>query len=94
MILAISTGKETTVCACEGNLDEALTVQVLKLVSCGKPMALLDVRHVSDYGPIVLANCGGLPTWFAARSDTPPEANLGRIHLVPRTFGKAGGASL
>ncbi|MFZ5437003.1 MAG: L-fucose/L-arabinose isomerase family protein [Bacillota bacterium] len=85
--------KEPIVCSCEGDLDGALTMQILKLVSGGSPVALLDVRYIGDDGLVTLTNCGSVPTWFACRADTP-ETNLAQIHLVPHIFGKAGGASL
>ncbi len=84
--------KAPTVCSCEADCDGALTMQILNLLSGGKPTALMDIRSVNPDG-LVLANCGSAPTWFASRA-SDPMTNTKRIRLVSHIFGKAGGASM
>jgi len=85
--------KEPVACACESDVDGALTMQVLKLVSGGKPTTLMDLlvydweRHL-----LFMGNCGGMATWFAEASPKPEE-NLRSVHLLPQIQGKAGGAA-
>lgn len=85
--------REPVVCACEADIDGALTMQVLKLLSGGKPTTLMDLlvydpeRHL-----LFMGNCGGMATWFAGASQQPEE-NLRGVHLLPQVQGKAGGAA-
>ena len=85
--------REPVVCACEADIDGALTMQVLKLISGGKPTTLMDLlvydpeRHL-----LFMGNCGGMATWFAGTSRRPEE-NLKDVHLLPQVQGKAGGAA-
>jgi len=87
--------KEPVVCACEADLDGALTMQILKLMT-GKPVLFYDLRH---YDPVddtfVFSNCGAMATFYAARSNTPEE-NLKRVTLYPQTpfYYAAGGAAV
>ncbi|MEM2216778.1 MAG: hypothetical protein QW731_00190 [Thermofilaceae archaeon] len=85
--------KEPMVCACESDVDGALTMQLLKLVSGGKPTTLMDLL-VYDYAQqlLFMGNCGGMATWFAEASNNPEE-NLAKVHLLPQVQGKAGGAA-
>jgi len=83
--------KEPTVCSCEADCDGALTMQILKLLSGGKPTALQDIFHVDD-GLLVAGNCGSMASHFAALSDDPAR-NLREVHLQPHGFGEAGGAA-
>jgi len=85
--------KETMALSCEGDLDGALTMQVLKHASGGKPTALLDLRLVPDEGPVTLTNCGGMATWFSDRSSDPKD-NLAAINPVPHIFGNSEGLAL
>lgn len=79
------------VCSCEADADGALSMQILKLISGGKPTALQDIAQISpEY--FELANCGAMASYFAALSDDP-KANLKQVHLVPHGFGEAGGAA-
>ena len=89
----ILTGKPKApfVCSCEADADGALTMQILKLISGGKPTALQDIANISE-DRMVLANCGSMASWFAACSDQYDE-NLKQVHLMPHGFGKAGGAA-
>jgi L-fucose isomerase len=86
--------KETTVMACEVDMDGAMTMQILKLVSGGKPAIFFDFRtYDSSIGAYTFCNCGAQSTWYAARSDDP-AVNLKQVHLLPQAFYyKAGGAA-
>jgi len=84
--------KPPTICSCEADCDGALTMQILSLLSGGKPSALMDIRSVTSDG-LTLANCGAAPTWFSRRAGAA-ELNARSIRLVPHVFGAAGGASL
>jgi len=83
--------KSPIVASCETDMDGALTMQVLKLLTGGGPVCTMDLRLFQD-GVLTLVNCGGMPSYFAARSDSAEE-NLGQVHLRPHVFGKAGGAA-
>jgi len=85
--------KEPIVCACEVDHDGALTMQILKLISGGKPVLFMDLLFL-DYEnrTFICGNCGGMATWFAKRSDDP-KVNLREVHLRPQVQGKAGGAT-
>jgi len=83
--------KEPVVCSCEADSDGALTMQILKLVSGGKPTALQDLIKVGKE-EMVLANCGSLPTYFATLS-MQPEKNLKEVYMQPNIFGIAGGGT-
>jgi L-fucose isomerase len=87
--------KPTHVCATESDMDGALTMQILKLVSGGTPVLFADVRHYHAGRDIWdLCNSGQHATWYAARSDDPAE-NLRLTHLYPEVFFfPAGGASV
>jgi L-fucose isomerase len=86
--------KAPMVCATESDMDGALTMQILKLLS-GTPVLFADVRHYhADRDVWDLCNSGQHPTWYAARSDDPAE-NLARVRFLPETFYfPAGGASV
>ena len=86
--------KPTHVTATEADMDGALTMQVLKLIS-GLPVLFADVRHYHAERDVWdLCNSGQHATWYAARSDDPVE-NLRGVHLYPEVFYfPAGGASV
>lgn len=85
--------KEPKVLACEVDHDGALTMQVLKLVSGGKPALLMDLLHLDqERGLLFCGNCGGMASWFARQSEIPEE-NLQEVHIRPQVQGKAGGAA-
>jgi L-fucose isomerase len=86
--------KATHVTATEADMDGALTMQVLKLLS-GRPVLFADVRHYhADREIWDLCNSGQHATWYAARSDDPRE-NLAGVNLYPEVFFfPAGGASV
>ncbi len=85
--------KQAFVHACESDADGALTMQILHLLSGGRPVALLDVRWLDlAAGVWTLANCGAAPAAFYA---TPGDlTGLAAVRLVPHTFGLAGGGAL
>jgi L-fucose isomerase len=86
--------KDTHVTATEADMDGALTMQLLKLLT-GDPVLFADVRHYhADRDVWDLCNSGQHATWFAARSADPAE-NLSRVHFHPEVFYfPAGGASV
>lgn len=86
--------KEPVVCATEADMDGALTMQILKLLT-GTPVLFADVRHYhADLGVWDLCNSGQHATWFARRSEDPAE-NLAAVQLHPAEFYfPAGGASV
>jgi L-fucose isomerase len=69
--------------SCEADGDGALSMEILKLVSGGSPTLFADVSHMDEDKKILyLPNCGGMCSWFAARSDEA-RVNLERIELRP-----------
>jgi L-fucose isomerase len=83
--------KPSLPCSCEADADGALTMQILRLLSGGKPTSLNDITWMTDR-QMTLANCGAMATYFTRFSDQP-EQNLDGLHLVPHSFGEAGGAA-
>ncbi|HET6173395.1 MAG TPA: L-fucose/L-arabinose isomerase family protein [Gaiellales bacterium] len=86
--------KETHVCATEADMDGALTMQILKLLT-GLPVLFADLRcYHADRGIWDLCNSGQHATWYAHRSHAP-EVNLAAVELFPSDFYfPAGGASV
>ncbi len=87
--------KEPVVCACEADLDGALTMQILKLMS-EQPVLFYDLRHYDSQDDVyVFSNCGSMATFFAARSSVPDE-NLKKVSLYPQTpfYYPGGGAAV
>lgn len=79
--------------ACESDADGALSMQILHLLSQGKPAALLDIRWFNhETGIWTLANCGAIAASFFATEED--ESGLSNIHMVPHVFGKGGGGAL
>ena len=78
-------------CSCEADSDGALTMQLLKLISGGKPTNLNDIAWMTGR-EMTLANCGSMGTYFAGPS-VDPKKSLSSVHLVPHSFGEAGGAA-
>lgn len=86
-------GKDITVHACESDADGALTMQILHLISGGKPAGLLDVRWYDPEEKLwTLANCGALPAEFFHTGADP--SGLSAIHMEPHIFGRGGGGAL
>jgi L-fucose isomerase len=85
--------KAAFVHACESDADGALTMQVLHLVSGGKPAALLDIRWLNPAtGVWTLVNCGAMPAAFFATPADP--TGLAAVQVVPHIFGTGGGGAL
>lgn len=86
--------KKAIPCACEGDNDGALTMEILSLIGGGMPSSLMDIRLMEpDKDELILANCGGAPTYYAGRSSDPRE-NLKQVYLMEHVFGDAGGAAV
>ena len=85
--------KEIIVHACESDADGALTMQILHLLSDGKPAALLDIRWFDPKNNSwTLANCGAVPAALCATESDP--SGFSNIHLEAHVFGKGGGGAL
>lgn len=55
--------------SCEADADGALSMEILKLISGGKPTMFADVSHVGyEEKLIYLPNCGSMCTYYAGRS--------------------------
>ena len=66
--------KDGIVMACEADADAALTQQILKIISDGKPTYFADVSHIDDErSTMYCVNCGAMCTWYGARSGEPDE---------------------
>lgn len=84
--------KEPVSMSCEADGDGALTMEILKHVSCGMPPMFADLSHIDEEaGVLYLPNCGAMCAWFAGRSDTADD-NLREIELIP-SVRPAGGAT-
>ncbi len=78
--------------ACEADGDGALTMQILGLVSGGKPTLFGDLTYLDEEAStIYIANCGAMCSWYAARANDPAE-NLAKVELRP-SFRPGGGAT-
>jgi L-fucose isomerase len=86
-------GKRVTVHACESDADGALTMQILHLLSGGKPAALLDIRWFdAAQRRWTLANCGAVPAALCATESDP--TGFANIHMEAHVFGEGGGGAL
>ncbi|MCA9910265.1 MAG: L-fucose isomerase [Anaerolineae bacterium] len=75
--------KQPLMMACEADGDAALTMEILKEVSGGKPVLFMDVSYIDDERQtFYFPNCGAFCSWYAARSDDPAE-NMRRVELRP-----------
>lgn len=75
--------REPIMMACEADGDAALTMELLKHVSGGKPVLFVDVSYVDDEAEVFyLPNCGAFCAWYARRSADPAE-NLRQVQLRP-----------
>jgi L-fucose isomerase len=84
--------KSPLVHACESDADGALSMQILHLLTGGKPAALLDVRWLNPANGLwTLANCGAMPSSFYATPDAPD--GLRNVRLMPHVFGLGGGGA-
>jgi L-fucose isomerase len=85
--------KPAIVHACEADADGALTMQILHLLTGGKPAGLLDVRWLNpETGIWTLVNCGATAAVFSATPDDP--TGMSSIHIMPHVFGQGGGGAL
>jgi L-fucose isomerase len=83
--------KSTTVMACEADSNGALSMEILKLLSGGKPVLFMDLIFSDEKENVITCmNCGGASTWYAARSKESVD-NLSRVEILPHVHGKAGG---
>ncbi len=84
--------KEGIPIACEADADNALTQQILKLVSKGKPTFFSDVSHIDDENKIIYCvNCGGMCSYYADRNAVP-EKNLAQMTIKQSI--RPGGAAI
>lgn len=73
--------KDPMMMACEADGDAALTMEILKEISGGKPVLFMDVSYIDDENrTFYFPNCGAFCTWYAARSDDAAE-NMRRVEL-------------
>jgi L-fucose isomerase len=85
--------KKTVPMSCEADGDGALTMQILSLVSGGRPTLFGDLSYLDDENQVLyIPNCGALCSWYAARAARPDD-NLAQIHLRP-TFRPSAGATV
>lgn len=83
--------KEPVMMACEADGDAALTMEILKSVSGGKPALFMDVSYIDEARQtFYFPNCGAFCAWYAARSDNPAD-NMQKVELRPANR-PAGGA--
>jgi len=86
-------GKPLRVHACESDADGALTMQILHLLSGGRPAALMDVRWYDSARKLwTLANCGAVPAAFFATDADP--SGLSALTIRQHAFGQGGGGAL
>ncbi len=83
--------KKPIVSSCEADIDGALSMQILKLLSGLKPTVLLDIRNIRE-GEFVGANCGSMSSWYTNYA-SEARTNLKDVHIIPNAFGKAGGGA-
>ncbi len=75
--------KDPMMMSCEADGDGALSMEILKQVSGGKPVLFMDVSYIDDDEQVFyLPNCGAFCSWYAKRSDDPAE-NLKQVKLHP-----------
>lgn len=71
--------KTPTPIACEADADGALTQQILRILSGGKPTFFADVSHIDNEKNIMYCvNCGAICVYYAGRS-LNTEENLKNI---------------
>ena len=81
-------------CSCEGDVNSAITMLILKELSGGMPVFFGDVlvaqKRLNVFG---VGNCGGAASWFSARN-AEAGANLAQVIWGTQLQGKAGGGAL
>jgi L-fucose/D-arabinose isomerase len=84
--------KDAMMMACEADGDAALTMEILKHISGGKPVLFMDVSYIDEARQtFYFPNCGAFCSWYAARSDDPAE-NLKQVEL--RAANRPGGGAI
>jgi L-fucose isomerase len=86
---------DITVCSCENDMDGALTMQILHLLT-GSPVLFFDFRHYDERENVfVFSNCGSQSTYYAGRSQNFKD-NLKNVEFFAQTpeFFDAGGATV
>ena len=83
--------KDPIISSCETDMDGALTMKILNMITGGFPTATFDIRQYEN-SVLKLANCGATPSYYSTRSASAEE-NLKQVHLRKHVFGKAGGAA-
>jgi len=85
--------KDPIASSCEADMDGALTMQILKLLSDGLSTNLMDLRYYDENSrELWMANCGSMPTSFSRRPGQQDD-NLKEVHLMPHIYGEAGGGT-
>ncbi len=87
--------KDITVCSCENDMDGALTMQMLHLLT-GAPTLFFDFRHYDEENDVfVFSNCGSQSTYYAGRSANFRD-NLKNVEFFAQSpeFFEAGGATV
>ncbi len=85
--------KEPIVVSCEADADAALTQQILKIISGGKPTFFADLSHFDNERKVIyLVNCGAQCCHYACRSQNPAD-NLKGLTLS-RGIRPSGGAQV
>ena len=88
-----SGAKDPVSMSCEADGDGALTMEILKLVSGGRPPLFGDLSYINEEtNTIYVPNCGAMCSWYAGRSDDPGESLL-QVELRP-SFRPGGGATV
>lgn len=84
--------KRPVVHACEADIDGALSMQILHLLTEGHPTALLDIRWYNQEAETwTLANCGAISASFFATEQDP--SGFSGVHVMPHVFGRGGGGA-
>ncbi len=79
--------------ACESDANGALTMQLLSILSGGKPVSLMDIKLFRESDDVlVLANCGGMALSLSSNENNPDEY-LKNVEMHPHLFGDAGGGA-
>ena len=86
---------EPIVAATESDMDGAMTMQLMKHMTRGRPVLFADVRHYDAANQVwYFSNSGMHPTYFAGRSDNPDD-NLRAVTFYPEVSDyPAGGPSV
>ena len=67
--------------SCEADADGALTMEILKLITCGTPPMFGDVSNIDQENSMFyVPNCGAICAWYATRNNDADD-NLAKIEL-------------